>query len=70
MVLEQVYESDAREWQPAVLKIKLQGRALLVKTVDIRIDEFANGFAPVPLGMGYREGIEMLKQPGVFGAQK
>jgi hypothetical protein len=70
MSLEQAYESDAREWQPAVLKIDLQGRALMVKAVDIRIDEVASGFAPVPEGMGYREGIAMLKRPGVFGGQR
>jgi hypothetical protein len=70
MALEQAYESDAREWQPTVLKINLQGRALMVKAVEIRIDEVANGFAPVPEGTGYREGIAMLKRVGMFGMQQ
>ena len=70
MALDQAYESDAREWQPTVLKINLQGRALMVKAVDIRIDEVASGFAPVPEGTGYREGIAMLKRPVTFGAQQ
>ena len=70
LVLEQAYESDAREWQPTVLKIKLQGRALMVKAVDIRIDELASGFVPVPVEMGYREGVVMLKRAGVFEAQQ
>jgi len=70
MALEQAYENDAREWQPTVLKINLQGRALMVKAVEIRIDEVASGFAPVAEGTGYREGIAMLKRPGVVGAQR
>lgn len=70
MALDQAYESDAREWQPTVLKINLRGRALMVKAVEIRIDEVASGFAPVPEGAGYRQGIEMLKRPGVVGAQR
>ena len=70
MALEQAYESDAHEWQPTVLKINLQGRALMVKAVEIRIDEVASGFAPVPEGTGYREGIAMLKRVGMFGTQQ
>ena len=60
MALEQAYDerragvaADGVEDEPA-------GRALMVKTVEIRIDEVASGFAPVPEGMGYREGIAML----------
>lgn len=70
MALEQAYESEAREWQPTELKINLQGRALMVKVVEIRIDEVASGFALVREGMGYREGIEMLKRSGAVGAQQ
>ncbi len=70
MVLEQAYEGDVREWQPTVMKMNLRGRALMVKTVVIRMDELANGFAPVPEGLGYREAIAMLKRPGTFGAQR
>jgi hypothetical protein len=70
MVLEQAYEKDAREWQPTVLKMNLAGKALMVKTVSIQINEVASGFAPVPPGLGYREAIAMLKRPGMFGAQR
>jgi hypothetical protein len=69
MVLEQAYEGDVREWQATVLKMNLTGRALLVKPVDIRIDEVASGFAPVPEGLGYREAIAMLKRPEMVGAR-
>jgi hypothetical protein len=67
IVLQQEYVDEVREWQPAELKMNLMGRALMVKQVDIRIDEVASGFAPVAEGMGFREGIAMLKRPGVFG---
>jgi hypothetical protein len=70
LVLEQAYEGDVREWQPTVLKMNLAGKALMVKSVSIQIDELASGFAPVPPGLGYREAIAMLKLPGGFGAQR
>ncbi|MGA7158501.1 MAG: hypothetical protein WBY53_16760 [Acidobacteriaceae bacterium] len=70
MSLQQAYERDVREWQPTVLKMNLTGRALMVKTVNIQIDELASGFAPVPEGMGYREGIAMLKRPAAIVAQR
>jgi hypothetical protein len=70
LVLEQAYEGDVREWQPTVLKMNLAGKALMVKSVSIQIDELASGFAPVPPGLGYREAIAMLKRPGGFGAQR
>ena len=70
MVLEQAYEGDVREWQPTVLKMNLAGKALMVKTVNIQIDELASGFAPVPPGLGYKDAIAMLKRPGAFGAQR
>jgi hypothetical protein len=69
LVLEQAYESDAHEWQPTVLKMNLQGTALMVKTVSIQIDELASGFMPVPPGLGYKDAIAMLKRPGGFRAQ-
>jgi hypothetical protein len=68
--LEQAYEKDAREWQPSVLKMNLSGRALMVKTVSIQINELASGFAPVPPELGYREAIAMLNRPGMFAAQR
>ncbi len=70
LLLKQEYVDSVREWQPEELKMNLTGRALMVKSVDIEIDEVASEFAPVPEGMGYREAIAMLKRPGTFGGQK
>ena len=60
ILLEQSYEDLAQEWQPSVLRISLQGRALMVKAIHIRIDELATDFKPVAAGMEYREAIALL----------
>jgi hypothetical protein len=69
MELQQEFEANAQEWQPTVLKMNLSGKALMVKTVNIRINEVASDFGPVPADMGYRDAIAMLKKPGTFGTQ-
>jgi hypothetical protein len=62
--LQQALAPNVQQWQPTVLKMNLSGKALMVKTVKINIEEVASGFAPVPAGIGYREAIVMLKKPG------
>ena len=69
MELQQEFEANAQEWQPTVLRMNLSGKALMLKTVNIRIDELASDFAPVPPELGYRDAIAMLKKPATFGAQ-
>ena len=39
----------------------------MVKTVNIRINEVASDFAPVPADLGYRDAIAMLKRPETSG---
>lgn len=62
MELQQEFAESAQEWQPTVLKMNLKGKALMLKTVKIRIDELASDFGPVSPELGYREAIAMLKQ--------
>lgn len=57
------------EWKLTELKLNLTGRALLVKALNIQIEEVASGFRKVKPGLGYREAIEMLKHEGPAGAQ-
>ena len=57
------------EWKLTELKLNLTGRALMVKALNIQIEEVASGFRPVKPGLGYREAIEMLKHEGPAGAQ-
>jgi len=70
MELQQEFEGKAQEWQPTVLKMNLSGKALMVKTVNIRINELASDFAPVSPELGYRDAIALLKQPATFAIQK
>ncbi len=70
MQLQQEFESSAQEWQPTGLKMNLSGKALMVKTVNIRINEVASDFAPVSPELGFREAIAMLKRPGTLAAQQ
>lgn len=69
IVLQQAFEPSVGEWQPTELRMNLTGRALMVKTVDIQIDEIASDFSLVPEGLEYHDGIAMLKRPGTFAAQ-
>ncbi|HSY34494.1 MAG TPA: hypothetical protein VK814_01965 [Acidobacteriaceae bacterium] len=70
MQLQQEYEGTAEEWQPTVLKMNLSGKALMVKTVNIRINEVASDFTPVPPELGYRDAIAMLKKPATVAEQR
>lgn len=67
----ELHQADVGEhqWKLTELKLKLTGRALLVKQLNIQIEEVANEFQLVKPGLGYREAIEMLKQPVKSGAQ-
>jgi len=67
--LQQEFEANAQEWQPTVLKMNLSGKALMLKTVNIRINELASDFAPVPSDLGYRDAIAMLKKSGTSVTQ-
>jgi len=67
--LQQEFEANAQEWQPTVLKMNLSGKALMLKTVNIRINEVASDFAPVSADLGYRDAIAMLKQPGAVAGR-
>jgi hypothetical protein len=67
--LQQEFEGNAQEWQPTVLKMDLSGKALMLKTVKIRINEVASDFAPVSPELGYRDAIAMLKRPGAVGVR-
>jgi len=68
--LQQEFEGNAQEWQPTVLKMNLSGKALMLKTVNIRINEVASDFAPVPPELGYQDAIAMLKRPETFAEQR
>jgi hypothetical protein len=59
-----------QEWKLTGLKVNLTGKELLVKSLNIQIDEETSGFSPVAKGMSYRDAIEMLKKPEIAGASE
>ena len=70
MELQQEFEGECAGVAATVLKMNLSGKALMVKTVNIRINELASDFAPVSPDLGYRDAIAMLKQPATFAVQR
>jgi len=49
------------DWELTRLTMNVTGKALLVKNLSFKVTEETSGFAPVPPDIGYREGIELLK---------
>jgi hypothetical protein len=69
IVLEQA-DIGGGEWELTGMKMNLVGKALMVKTIRIQIQEEMSGFTPMREGMGYRQAIEMLeKWPAGFEAK-
>ena len=65
VLLEQTDVGIGRhDWELTGLTLHVTGKALMVKPLSFQIHEEANGFAPVPAGMKYREAIQVLKQDG------
>ena len=62
----QLEQSDIgnHDWELTTLKLNLKGKALLLKSLDIQLTEQASHFSQVPPGVGYREAIELLENPG------
>jgi hypothetical protein len=50
------------DWELTGLKLNLTGKALMVKPVNVQMEEETSGFAPVAAGIGYRDAIQMLKK--------
>ncbi len=49
-------------WQMAHLKLRLVGKALLVKTLRIDVEEWASNYKKVPASWSYQDGIRWLLQ--------
>jgi len=50
------------DWELTRLALHVNGRALLVKSLNFQVDEETSRFAPVPPGLKYRDAIEILKR--------
>lgn len=58
------------EWELTELKVSMEGKALLVKSMSVQLDEEASGFIPAPVGMGYKDAIARLKRMEPFRASQ
>lgn len=59
ILIEQA-RSDSTGWHLAHLKLNMQGKALLVKTVHLDVDETASEYHAVPAQWTYRDAIRWL----------
>jgi hypothetical protein len=55
-------EVAPQQWELTRLRMNLTGKALLVKTLNIRIDEEMSQYEPVAPDLDYREAIAVLKR--------
>jgi hypothetical protein len=49
------------DWELTGLAMNVTGKALMVKSLEFKVTEEATNFREVPGGMGYRDGIRLLK---------
>ena len=56
---------DGHDWELTGMKVGLTGKALMVKSFKVDIDQEMSGYTAVAAGMGYREAIAMLKREAV-----
>jgi hypothetical protein len=66
ILLEQA-DIGGGDWELTSLKLKLRGKALMVKSLSIQITEQASHFSPVPPGVDYRKAIELLENSNLKG---
>jgi hypothetical protein len=62
----QIEQADIgdHEWEVTSLKLNMQGKALMVKSLSFQITEQASHFTRVPDGVDYRKAIQLLKESG------
>jgi hypothetical protein len=63
-VLLEQSDVGGHDWELTGLTLHVTGKALMVKPLSFQINEEASGFAQVPVGLRYRDAIQMLKQAG------
>jgi hypothetical protein len=50
-------------WQLSHLRLRMDGKALMLKAIRIDVEEFASDYSRTPAGWGYREAAEWLLGP-------
>jgi len=62
-VLFEQADIGGHDWEATTLKVKLTGKALMVKSLSIQITEETSHFSQVPPGVDYRKAIQLLEKP-------
>lgn len=62
-ILFEQTRTDCCGWQLSHLHLQLTGKALMLKPIRIRVEEFASGYSTTPPGWGYREAAQWLLGP-------
>jgi hypothetical protein len=59
----QLEQSDIgnHDWELTTLKLNLKGKALMIKSLNIKLTEQATHFSQVPPGVDYRKAIQLLE---------
>ena len=59
----QLEQSDIgnHDWELTTLKLNLKGKALMLKSLNIKLTEQATHFSQVPPGVDYRKAIQLLE---------
>jgi hypothetical protein len=63
-VLFEQADIGGHDWEATTLKVKLTGKALMVKSLSIQIAQEASHFSQVPPGVDYRKAIQLLEKSG------
>ena len=63
-VLFEQADIGGHDWEGTAMKVKLTGKALMVKSLSIQITQEASHFSLVPPGVDYRKAIQLLEKSG------
>ncbi len=50
-----------KDWELTSLKVNVTGKAFMIKSMNVRIEEDASHFTLAPAGLDYRQAIQLLK---------
>jgi hypothetical protein len=65
-ILEENADVGEGHWESTLLRLRLQGKILMVKSVDYSSTDHESGFRPIPEDTTYQQAIEMLTQDKVM----
>ena len=61
-ILVENEDVGSNHWETLDMRLRLQGKILMMKSVDFSTTETSTDFSPVPPDTTYKDAIRMLKQ--------